>query len=126
MDIVLSKEPFHEEADPMLMYRIQKKLTDCYPGYTWIVKLDEEDLGGVVTIMCLEVNEQLLGLPNWGYVLKVSRVYSDPDLKCVMRAGGEILESAGISRNRNFHEVIKEVQGLDHKRFPLIKDMFKW
>jgi len=116
-DLLIESVPTHKLADLDLTNRAQKVLSDNFPGYTWVVGLNDEDLGGVMSIMNLEVNECILGCPNWGYVLKLSRVYSDPDLKCVMRAGGAILESANISRNFNKDEIVKHIDTLNTDKY---------
>ena len=119
-NIVIDQVPFHQLADPQLAYYMHYVLHNSFPGYTWIVGLDEDDTGGVAYIMNLEVNEQILGLPNWGYTLKLSTVYNDPTLKCVRNAGGAILESAGISTGKNKDEVIKSIDGMDNTKHILI------
>jgi hypothetical protein len=116
-NLLIETVPYHELADIQLVARAQDTLSKHFPNYTWIVGLNDEDLGGTMTIMNLEVNECILGCPNWGYVLKLSRVYSDPDLKCVMRAGGAILESANISRNYNKDEIVKSIDTLDTSKY---------
>ena len=111
--------PTHKLAELELAKRALRVLTDHYPGYHWRVGLNDEKSGGILYIMNQEVNEQILGAPNWGHVLKISTVYADPDLKCVMRAGGEILESANINRGWNKEEVIKHIDGLDVTKHPM-------
>lgn len=120
MDLHVETVPTHGVADIFLIARAQQVLADAYPGYSWIVGLNDESLGGVMTIMNLEVNTQLLGAPNWGFVLKLSRIYADPSLKCVIMAGGAILESANLLRGRNIDQTIKNIDGVDHRKFPLI------
>jgi len=124
VDLLIEQVPGHALADLDLTHQAQSVLSKHFPGYTWVVGLNDESLGGVMTIMNLEINSQLLGCPNWGYVLKLSRVYNDPSLKCVVKAGGEILESANISRVINKDEKIKSIDGVNHNRFPLIKGNF--
>ena len=82
----------HELADVTLAMRAADKLNEQYPGHLWCVHLDDEERGGMMVIRNLAVSFA------YGYRLKLSRVYADPDLKCVMRAGGEILERAGMKR----------------------------
>lgn len=84
--------PGHELADVALAVRAADKLNEQYPGHLWAVHLNDEQLGGVMVIRNLAVSFR------YGYVIKLSRVYADPDLGCVMRAGGEILERAGMQR----------------------------
>lgn len=119
-ELLITPVPTHELADTKLAKEAHRVLARNFPGFTWVVGLNDEDLGGVLTIMNLEVNEQLLGIPNWGYVLKLSRVYLDPSLKCVVEAGGAILESANLSRGQNRNEIITKIDGIDHSKFPLV------
>ena len=119
-EVLLSTVPGYRVADKQLIFDIHKILNHHFPGYTWIVGLNEEELGGIVCILNVEVNEQILGCPNWGYTLKISTVYNDSSRKCIIDAGGAILESAGISTNKNKDEEIKNIDGIDHKRYPLI------
>lgn len=119
-EILLSNVPGHSEADRQLVYDIHRVLNLHYPGYTWIVGLNEDEKGGIVAILNMEVNEQILGAPNWGYILRVETVYGDPSRKCIIKAGGAILESAGISTKKNKDEEITNIEGIDHRRWPLI------
>ena len=102
--------PGHALAEVDLAHRVHQVLAKHYPGYEWAIGIDEE--GGVMNIMSMTVNHQILGTPNWGYVLKLSRVYADPGLACVMRAGGAILESANINRGWNKNETIRHIDGV--------------
>ena len=121
-DIIIEKVEGHNLADVRLVGDVHEVLNRHYPGYTWVVGLNDEGLGGVMSIMNMDVNMQILGNPSWGYVLKLSTVYQDPSLKCVVKAGGAILESAGLSRNGNKCEVVKKIDGLPNK-YGLLNDM---
>lgn len=103
--------PFHKLAEVDLADRAMKTLVRHYPGYQWRIGIDEE--GGVMYILNADVNMFILGMPNYGYTLHLKRVYSDPDLKCVMRAGGQILESAGINRGWNKNEIVKKIDDIN-------------
>lgn len=61
-----------------------------YPGWLWAVQPDER--GGVINIRSL----RLSGL--WGYILHTKNIQHDPQLKLVLKAGGEILERFGQKR----------------------------
>jgi hypothetical protein len=79
-------------------------LLRCYPGYAW----------------GLEFSPQV-GLAQASLIIRLTDVPTDvvyivnykdmdfPDLKIIMRAGGEFLEALGLSRSRNRHD---EVRGL--------------
>lgn len=90
----LEAVPFHNQEcdDILLAKRAGDKLNQQYPGHLWGVNVDSE--GGMMFVFAFNISSK------WGYKLKLSRVYQDPDLKCVMRAGGEILERAAVARGR--------------------------
>jgi hypothetical protein len=97
----------HELGDIWLTKRIADKLNDHYPGHLWAVHLNDESLGGVVVIR----NMALSG--KYGFVLKLKRIYADPSLKCVMQAGGEMLERANMSRSSNWNnEFPDNIEGI--------------
>jgi hypothetical protein len=120
-DLIVDPVPGHSLADMNLVADCHDVLKRNFPGYTWVIGLNDDESGGVMSIMNLDINEQILGCPNWGYILKLSTVYGDPELKCVMRAGGELLESAGISREINKGEQIQQIDGINHNRFPILR-----
>jgi hypothetical protein len=120
-DVIIDPVEGHSLADVNLVAEAHRVLKEHYPGYTWVVGLNDDKLGGIMSIMNMEINTQILGVPNWGYVLKLSTIYADPDLKCVMRAGGELLESAGLSRDWNKNEELAKVDGIDHNKFPVVR-----
>jgi hypothetical protein len=76
--------------------KVCEKLNQVYPGYYWHVGANGVDTGnnGIVTICCATLSMEV------GYNLFVSTVLNDPDLKCVVKAGGMILETFGVSRAR--------------------------
>jgi len=69
---------------------IAETLFEKYPGYLWGVTVQ----GGVAVIKCLNVSS------NYGFVLKYAAIKDDAGVrkKEVLRAGGEILERAGLKR----------------------------
>ncbi len=72
--------------DMLLAKRMAETLTTHYPGHIWAVNVDSRPTVGIATVM----NMRLSG--KWGFVLHLKDLYTDPDLKSVMRAGGELLE----------------------------------
>jgi len=116
----LEAVPAHKIGDIQLAKRAMKVLCDHYPGFIWQVRINDEELGGIMTILNLTINEQIFDNNSWGYVLYLSNVYQDPNLKCVVRAGGEILERAYLARgkHRDGEEVVK-VDGIPDKNQPL-------
>ncbi|MEN6440933.1 MAG: hypothetical protein ABFD97_20375 [Syntrophobacter sp.] len=93
-DVIIETVDFHkaEPSDVMLGAEAHRILSRHYPEHEWYVGVDSE--GGMMLIFALNISSR------WGYRLKLARVYMDPDLKCVMRAGGEILERAAMVRGR--------------------------
>lgn len=87
---------FKMADDLQLVARIVKKLEEHYPGHLWGVLFDED--GGVVNIINETVQHPLMTNQLYAYTLKLKRFESDTDMKCVVRAGGEILERARLDR----------------------------
>jgi hypothetical protein len=78
-----------------------------YPGYMWGVNVTS----GVAVIKCLNVSS------NHGFVLHYSQIKDDAGFrkKEVLRAGGEILERAGMRRgSRRVGEKAVKVDGIDN------------
>lgn len=80
-----------------------------YPGHLWAVNVNKD--GGVVNIFNLALSSL------WGYVLHTTTVIHDPELKCVMRAGGELLERARLKK-RYSGELPAEVEGMPDRYQP--------
>jgi len=97
-DIEFETVPAHKIADIGLLNRVMSVLTTKYPGYQWRAGINDDKLGGVLYIMNLDINAAIYSNTPYGYVLKLTTVYADPGLKCVMRAAGEILERARLAR----------------------------
>ena len=112
--------PAHKVGDIFLVKRVMKKLTDHYPGFLWRVGINDEQQGGVMYIMNMTVNAEIFSNSPWGYILFLSTVYHDSDLKCVVRAGGEILERAHLARGK-FREddLIEKIDGLPDENQPI-------
>ncbi len=86
-------EPELEAANFMMAKAVTDRLMQHYPGHHWAVNADIR--GGVLNIFNMRISS------TWGYVLVVhdwliERVVADE----VVRAGGEILERAGLRRGR--------------------------
>lgn len=67
-----------------------------YPGWLWCIRPDEG--GGIVDLFALRISGRL------GYTLHTRRLQEDPDYRCVIRAGGEILERFGFRRGPFSHD----------------------
>lgn len=86
---------------------VADKLNKVYPGYYWHVGVEGVENGtnnGRVVICCATCSMDIV------YTLFVKTVLEDPELKCVAKAGGHILETFGFSRVR-----MNETQALTAK-----------
>lgn len=99
-----------EEAQDMTIAKdIAETLFEKYPGYLWAISVKS----GVAVIKCLNVSSL------YGFILKYDDIKGDAGYrkKEVIRAGGEILERAQMSRGkREFNHVAEAVDGIkDYK-----------
>ena len=118
-DITIEPVEGHKLGDIALVTRALTVLTDHYPGYTWRVGIHDEPLGGVMYILNMDVCAAVFGNKPYGYVLKLTRVYSDPVLRCVLMAGGEILERARLARSRATGVEPKRIDGVPEYQQPI-------
>jgi hypothetical protein len=70
---------------------IFEKLWADYPLYDWKVKVDA--IGGVATVQLPRIHHSTIA-----YIIKMSDLASDPDLRTVKKAGGEMLERFKLVR----------------------------
>lgn len=81
--------------DQKLADRSAKLLIAHYPGYPWCVRCSSRQ--GILTVRLLIVGyEQFTSL--FHFVMHLKDVHADPNLRCVVRAGGELLERWGLAR----------------------------
>jgi hypothetical protein len=95
----------------LLVHSCCEKLSKEYPSNIWHVEISSDM--SVVRVRCLNVDGQ------YGYTLHTTDVQNDPELKCIKRAGGEILERAFISRDKTDHLQIADqfdLQGITNRR----------
>lgn len=83
-------------ATTLLVKRIGDLLETNFPGWGWAISPDER--GGVITIRSLRLDAR------YGYLLHTQKIQDDPQLKAVLRAGGEILERCGMKRGAYSYE----------------------
>ena len=79
---------------------IGQKLAKVYPGYPWGVSAEVEH--GICKI-------QLAGLAQWGAIIKLETLKSDPNLNSVMRRAGELLETFKLARGEGDFSKFREV-----------------
>lgn len=78
---------------------MSETLTAAYPGHAWAVTCEGEK--GIATVYNLALSG------NWGFVLKLSNLYSSSDWKKqIIMAGGELLERFRLRRGIVDHEAI--------------------
>lgn len=109
----------HQLADLELATRAVNLLAKNYPGYHWRVWLHDDEFGGVMYVINMDVCAALFSNNLYGYVLKLSRVYGDPSLRCVLMAGGEILERARLIRGRSNGAEPTHVDGIKPGQQPI-------
>lgn len=102
--------------DDMLTRQIGFTLTKHYPGHVWAVNVNSQ--GGVVDLKAYNIST------HYGYRLLYTDVSSDPDLKCIVRAGGELLERAHMIRGGRNEQKLEILEGVKKGHQELIKSGF--
>ncbi|MDH3981292.1 MAG: hypothetical protein OES84_00150 [Kiritimatiellaceae bacterium] len=88
------------------------KLHAHYPGHLWAVNVNSELTGGVVNIFNFAISSR------YGYVLHLTTVEADPTRKCVIKAGGEILERAHMARGKSKGDTATVIDDIPDKHQP--------
>ena len=91
-----------EARDMAEAKRIGDHLFKVFPNHPWAVSVDTRQ--NWFSIRHLHLSDR------YGYSQKVSNLYGDPDLKCVTRAAGEILERFNIKRGLADFDAIDSLQ----------------
>lgn len=78
------------EREQKIAKQCADHLHQHYPGHLWAVNVNS--VGGTVNIFNLALSS------IYGYLLRMTTVEHDAQLKCVMRAGGELLERARLAK----------------------------
>lgn len=110
----LKGEPGHavDALDEALAKRAADALNNHYPGHLWAVFVNSEKSGGVMIIKNFRVSFR------YGMVLHLRNVYGDPQLKSVIRMGGELLERAHLVRGKASGEIAPILEGAKAKYQP--------
>jgi hypothetical protein len=89
---MIKGESHIKPSSARLAATIEHKLNTEYPAFSgyWVVTVNE--IGGTIEV----TNEMLSG--KFGFLMHTAKI--DPELKKVVRAGGELLERYNIARNR--------------------------
>lgn len=99
-----------EAADIALAKDMADLLQRHYPNHLWAVNVNSD--GGVADIKAINISS------IYGYRLFLSKVYQDPTLRCVIKAGGEILERAHKARKGNDLQAPTILEGAAEKHQP--------
>ncbi len=81
----------HAASDLAITRRIAMKLDQHYPCHPWLVRVDGAQ--GVAMISLPIIMKR-----NQSYVVHLSTIAADPGLRCIVKAGGEILERHNVPR----------------------------
>lgn len=82
-------------ADIALARRITERLQWAYPGNFWQVEVDHRPTVGIAKIRI-----PVLMAADYWYVIPLEWLKTDPNMACVVRAGGECLERYSVPRGR--------------------------
>jgi len=94
-DLLFTGVEGHEYGDMQLCACICETLGRHYPGHVFSAFVADEEKIGMVIITMPEVTM------DYGYYLKLKDVYADPSMRCIMRAGGEMIERAKMPQKNN-------------------------
>jgi hypothetical protein len=95
----------YDANDVILAKNAADALNTHYPGHLWMVHVNSEQ--GILVIKNNAVSSM------WGYILHINKI--DPDMKRVMRAGGELLERGWMKRGAWNGQFATEVEGIPEK-----------
>lgn len=105
--------PLHPLGDVALAKACADKLAEHFPGHPWAVHVNDEDGFGYVDIFNWAVSFM------YGYRLTINMVYDDPNLTCVLIAGGEILERAGMQLGAWDGKPAEHIEGVPEHHQPV-------
>lgn len=96
--------------DEILAKRAADLLDKHYPNHLWAVFVNSEEQGGVMHIKNFSISYR------YGMVLHLNKL--DPDLKKVIRSGGELLERAAMARGKWNGRQAGSLEGAKHQPIP--------
>jgi len=105
-------KPAVSPSGQILLKNVMSTLHKHYPMHKWLCKVDED--GGVVSIYNLRFSGAQ------GYLLHIGNM--DPNLKCVVNAGGEILERYRQRRGQANERDLMDVVGMRDFKGDIIHD----
>lgn len=80
-----------EAANKTIAKEVAECLNTHYPNHAWMVNANVET--GIVEVRNLRLSGQ------WGFILHMDKLATDPSMKLVIRAGGELLERYNVARS---------------------------
>jgi len=86
----------------IMLKNVMQTLYKHYPDHKWLCKVDED--GGIIAIYNLRFSG------TQGYILHIGKM--DPEYRCVMNAGGEILERYRQRRGQANERDLMDVVGM--------------
>lgn len=105
----------HAPRDLEVAAAIHAKLNEHYPGHQWATSADHATGMASVRLLYLDT----LGINGkYGFQLHLKQLASDPGMKAVVRAGGELLERYRLRRGAANDEtkLLANEHGLDKTR----------
>jgi len=107
-----------EQQDLMIATEAVTRLGQWYPGHAWKVSINSDRLGGVALVYHMDISHAVnLPMP---FVVHLKNVYDDPNYLWAMRAGGELLERAGVARGHHHEgDVVERIDGMEEKYQPI-------
>ncbi len=98
MAIEVKGEIGHELGDYNTAVDVMTRLNREYPGWEWVVGINDEKTGGVMVILS-KIFEAYSPLHHmWGLRVPITSVYADPDRRRILRHAGLMLEFCGLPR----------------------------
>lgn len=98
-------------ADAALAVAMYTKLEEHYPGHNWRTSADHKQ--GIASVH-LQYLDRLGKNARYGVLIKIGRLNSDPDLRSVVKAGGELLERFGLRRDTYRVDIETKLRAVEH------------
>lgn len=89
----MDQDPVRTAWDLRIARAIVRCLQDHYPGHPWMVEVLSAQ--GVAHIW---VHTEFMAFGRLRFTIHLATLFSDPMMRCVMRAGGEICERYNLKR----------------------------
>lgn len=97
-------------ADMEVAAAMYHALEQEYPGHQWLTSASHETGMAHVKLLYLD---KLGKNGEWGFNIYIDTLKSDPTMRSVVRAGGEMLERYGLPRHRPANDETR-LRSLEH------------